>query len=115
MSIEANEVEENLHEEQAAPAEQDDPFGFGEYFETRLSREISKFGEITDRGKEALKKLYDGRSEAEAMWRGVEIDSAERNRMKSDIAHEVNEEYEDLWGEDAAFTEGVAIIVDETG
>ena len=117
MSIKGKELEENLHEEQAESAgqRQEDPYGFENYFEVQLSPEINQFGEISERGKEALKKLYDGRMEAEKMWLDSEIETQDRIRMKSDIAREVGEEYSDLFSEDAAFAEGISIIVDQTG
>lgn len=115
MSIKGKELEEGLHKGPAGSAEQEDPYGFGKYFDEQLSPQISQFGEISERGKVALKKLFDGRMKAERMWQNSEIETPDRFRMKSDIAREVGEEYKDLFSEDTAFAEGISIIVDQTG
>jgi len=118
MSIEASELEGNLHSEslESSDQEQEDPFGFEEYFDNHLSKQIEQFGELSKRGKQGLKRLWDGRMKAEKMWRDREIETTqERTRMKSDVAAEVSQEYGDLFDEDEAFAEGINILVDQTG
>ncbi|MCH7951138.1 hypothetical protein IH980_00175 [Patescibacteria group bacterium] len=113
--MDANELGENLHEEPAGPAEQEDPYGFEKYFDNHLSTQINQFGELSERGKQGLRRLWDGRWEAEKMWQDMEIETQERIRMKSDVAAEVRQEYLDLFSEDEAFAEGVSIVVDQSG